>query len=186
MQVVGAPRRSLFDAVRPADVQAAGDRIRGPGGVALAALRHAGVTGGELTPADAVVLGGRAFGTLREGWMGAGEDDALALGYGVAAIRSRRTAGGRTWVLLRTAAFTQGATMEAAAMLPGLDPVRLCPVVVGPRSDAGRIVGLLRAMGLSVHPADNDDAWSVLSALDHGVRDAEDGASAVVATREDR
>lgn len=183
LRVVGAPRRSLFDAVKPSEIQAQGSRIRGPGGMALAALRHAGVTGGALTPADGVVLGGRAFGGLREGWLAATEEGALATAYGVAAIRSRRTAGGRTWVLLRTAALRHGATLEAAALLADLDPVQLCPVIVGPREDAPRVEGLLRALGTEVFAADNDDAWSVLSALDHVARAAETGPAAIVSTR---
>ncbi len=183
LQVVGAPRRSLFDAVRPGEVQRRGEKIRGPGRMVLAALRHPGVTGGEITPADAVVLGGRAFGTPSGGWVGAGEDDAIGLACGVAASRSRRTAGGRTWVLVRARSLVQGLAMEAAAQVPRLPPCRLVLCVVGGHEQGPAAVGLLTALGHAVHTADNDDAWSTLSALDHAARDAEHGPAAVVATR---
>lgn len=183
MQVVGAPRRSLFDAVRPGEVQRRGSQIRGPGRMVLAALRHPGVTGGEITPADAVVLGGRAFGAAPGGWIPAREAEAIGLACGVAATRSRRTAGGRTWVLLRAQALTGGLALESAAQVPRLPPARLVVLVVGDAREAPRTSGILQAMGYPVRQADNDDAWSVLSALDHAGRDAEDGPAAVVATR---
>lgn len=154
--------------------------------MALAALRHRGVTGGTVTPPDAVVLGGRAFGSPRDSWLAVREPDALAVGYGVAAVRSRRTPTGRTWVLLRTRALRLGPNLEAAAMLADLDPVGLCTVVVGPPEDHGRAKALLEGVGVEVLPADNDDAWSVLSAMDRGSRSAEAGPIAVVATREAR
>jgi hypothetical protein len=183
LSVVGAPRRSLFDAVRPSQVQQAGARLRGPGGMALAALQHDGVTGGVHAPADAVVLGGRAFGRPRPGWVQVDEGRALAVGYGLAVTRHRRTAGGRTWCLLRVRALADGRALEAAVALAGLPAVRYTPVVVGPVEQADRVRALLSGCGLDVHAADGDDAWSVLSAMDHAVRAGEQRAVAVLATR---
>ncbi|WP_370323941.1 hypothetical protein [Euzebya sp.] len=185
LRVVGSARRSLFDAVRPTEVQAAGERLRGPGGMALAALHHDGVAGGVHAPADAVVLAGRAVGRARDGWVRADETAALGIAYGIAVTRHRRTAGGRTWCLLRLGALQHGRTLETAAVLADLPAVRLTPIVVGPSSAAERTAGLLTACGLSVHAADNDDAWSVLSALDHASAAAEHTAAVVLATRED-
>ncbi len=185
LHVIGTPRRSLFDAVRPALVQEAGQKLRGPGGMALAALQHDGVTGGTHTPADAVVLAGRAVGRVRPGWTQVEEGRALGVAYGIATTRFRRTAGGRTWCLLRMRALEDGRSLEAAVMLGRLAPARLTPVVVGPVEQATRIGTLLEACGLVVHQADNDDAWSVLSALDHAARTSETTAAAVVASRPD-
>lgn len=151
--------------------------------MALAALQHDGVTGGAHTPADSVVIGGRAFGSPREGWLQVEEDRALAVAYGIAVTRLRRTAGGRTWCLLRSKAFTQGRTLEAASVVGLLEPVRLIPVVVGPADGVSRISWLLESFGIAVQQADNDDAWSLLSALDHTARQADTGAAAVVAGR---
>jgi hypothetical protein len=183
LRVLGAPRRSLFDAVRPSHVQAAGERLRGPGGMALAALQHDGVTGGAHTPADAVVLGGRAFGSPRPGWVQVEEGRALGVAYGLAVTRQRRTAGGRTWCLLRIRALQDGRALEAAVAVGALEPAKLTPVVVGPAAAGDRVAALLGACGLQVHRADNDDAWSVLSALDHAARAAESVPVAVVAVR---
>lgn len=186
LHVIGAARRSVFDRVRPDDVGAQGDRIRGPGGMALAALRNPGVSGGDTTAAHAVVIGGRAFGSGLDGWISTTESQAVAVGYGVAAIRTRRTAGGATWVLTRVGTLRDGAVMEAMATLPGLPPAQLVPLFVGDGDDGGWAIRMLTALGVEAHAARNDDPWSVLSAMDRAARSAESRSTAVVATRPQR
>lgn len=201
LRVLGTPRRSLFDAVRPRQVQEAGLKRRGAGGMALAALHHGGVAGTGVADSSlsggglaggglsgggggVAVLGGRAFGRPREGWI-AVEDEGRALGvaYGVALTRHRRTLGGQTWCLVRASVLLDGRTLEVAAVLADLPAVRMVPVVVGEAPASDRATALLRACGIDVRRADNDDAWSVLAALDHAGRVAERAPAAVVATR---
>lgn len=185
LRVMGAPPRSLFDAVRPRLVQQAGDRLRGPGGMVLAALQQDGVTTVPDRPADVVVLAGRTFGRLRDGWLVV-EDEGRALGvaYGLAVTRIRRSAPGRTWCLLRSSAVGEGGTIEVINLLSTLPLVGLVVVVVGPPAAGARATALLEACGVQVWQADNGDAWSVLSAMDHACRAAQAAATAVVATRD--
>ncbi|HUG83011.1 MAG TPA: hypothetical protein VMM13_00520 [Euzebya sp.] len=185
LRVLGAPPRSLFDAVRPGLVQQEGETIRGPGGMALAALQHRGVTKVPDRPADAVVLAGRTFGGLRDGWLAVEEEGrAMGVAYGLAVTRSRRAAPGRTWCLLRASALGQGGSIEVVNLLADLPSVGLVVVVVGPGDRTRRASALLLACGVGVWQADNADAWSVLSAMDHACRGAETAATAVVATRD--
>lgn len=187
LRVLGTPRRSLFDAVRPRQVQEAGQKLRGAGGMALAALHHSGVAGpGPAAGATrgVVVLGGGAFGRPVEGWVGVPDEGrALGVAYGLALTRHRRTMGGQTWCLLRAPSFVDGRTLEVVTLLAVLPAVYMVPVVVGEAPATARATALLAACGVVVHPADNGDAWSVLSALDHAGRVAERSAAAVVATR---
>ena len=183
LSVLGSRRVSLFDRVRPAEVQAAGRKIRGPGGMALASLHFDGVTGGTVRTADAVVLGGRVFGTRRPGWHDTAEGMAIGLAYGIAVVRRQRGLGGHTWCIIRTRALREGRTLEAATALVDLPPAGLVVIVAGPDEDKDRSTGLLRGCGLAVAAADNADAWSVISALDRASTDSNETASAVIATR---
>lgn len=185
LRVMGAPPRSLFDAVRPSVVQRAGGKLRGPGGMVLAALHEDGVTRSGGGSADAVVLAGRTFGRPRDGWF-AIEEEARALGvaYGLAVTRHRHTVPGRTWCLLRAIALGDGRTLEVMNLLDRLPPVGLVPIVVGPAAATARASALLDACGVRVWQADNGDAWSILSALDHASRGAGAAATAVAATRD--
>ncbi|CAN5232892.1 hypothetical protein BH23ACT9_BH23ACT9_12730 [soil metagenome] len=205
LRVLGAPRRSLFDAVRPSVLQEAAAKLPGPGGAAVAALQHDGVTGGTTNgvPRDLVVLGGTSFGSPREGgqvgspreggqvgspregWLVV-PDEARALGVasGMAVTRRGRAGVGRTWCVLQAAAVLDGRTLEVAALLPDLPPVRLIAVVVADGRSGTRIATLLQACGLDVQQADDEDAWAVLSALDRACRTAEQGPAAVIAHTE--
>lgn len=187
LRVLGTPRRSLFDAVRPRQVQQAGQKLRGPGGMALAALHHealGGADGGGVVSGGVAVLGGRAFGPPRAAWVGVSDEGrALGVAYGLALTRQRQTLGGATWCLLRASALLDGRTLEVAALLAGLPAVRMVPVVVGEAPATARATALLAACGVTVHQADNADAWSLLSALDQADRVAERAPAAVVATR---
>jgi hypothetical protein len=181
LTVLGSPRRSLFDAVRPGLVQQAGEGTRGPGGMVLAALHQPGTTAGG---ADRVVLGGRAFGRPADRWA-AVDDEGAALGvaYGMAIARVPRTPAARTWCLLRGAALSDGRALEMAALLPALPVTGLVVLVVGAPETTARAGAVLRAVGVEVVVADNGDAWSVISAMDRAGRLAEQGPSAVVAPR---
>lgn len=159
-------RRSLFDVIEPAAIDLAVQGQRGPGGATLAALHRPAVSAFGAAGAD-VVLGGRAFGSGREGWIAAAEDRSLGVGLGVALLQSSRNPGRRTWVLQRPRALRSGSGLEAAVAAADLRAQGLLLAVVGDTDDAVWASGLLEALGWRVRQADNDDGWSLLSALDH-------------------
>lgn len=184
LSVLGTGRRSLFDRVRPAEIAAVGRKLRGPGGMALAGLRSTGVTGGTLRTADDVIVGGRAFGTPRPAWFAATEGAAIGQAYGIATVREQRGIGGHSWCIVRSRALRLGPALEAITAIGDLDPVGLILIVVGPSQTEERTVALLEACRVTVSTADNNDAWSVVSALDHAARRSRSTATAVVATRD--
>ncbi len=152
--------------------------------MALASLQSTGVTGGTLRTADDVIVGGRAFGTPRPAWFAATEGAAIGQAYGIATVRGQRGIGGHSWCIVRSRALRLGPALEAVTAIGDLDPVGLILIIVGPTGSEERMVGLLEACGVITSRADNNDAWSVVSALDHAARRSRSTATAVVATRD--
>lgn len=184
LRVLGHAPRSLFDALRPSRVALAAERVPGPGGMAVAALQQEAVSGGgNDRPADVVVVGGRRFGPLPDGWTIV-EDAPRALGvaYGMAAVRRRRLTGTWTWCVVPADALADGRAMEVVVLLGAAPHIGVVPVVVGGPVQGAWAAALLRACGVPVRVADDADPWSVLSALDHTCRAADRAVTAIVAT----
>lgn len=181
--VLGHAPRSLFDALRPSRVAMSAAHVPGPGGMLPAALQQEAVTGGVDRATDLVVVGGRGFGLLPEAWILIDRPDrVLGVAYGLAAVRWRRGSGTRTWALLPARAMVEGTAVGGVELLATADHVGVVLAISGSPAEGARAAGLLTACGIAVVGADDADPWSVLSALDHGMRSADAQVTAIVAT----